>query len=366
MHRENIVTEGVSFFLGANTPQGFYSLFSELVSPRAGWRLIIIKGGPGTGKSTLMKRVAAEADKRGLYCERIYCSSDPRSLDGVIIPSLRVSIADGTSPHVLEPKYPGVCETIADLGAFRNDRKLREHREEILRLTDENKEKHAQCTRFLHAAGCAAADLAKIAADALELEKLERFVSRLSERSFGVGAGETGPSQRRFLSALTPEGIRVFYETAEALCEKKIVLHDEIGLASSMLVEGLAAGAEENGYRVIRCLCPLAPDAKTEHLLLPELSLGVFTSNRRHPFRDDAAANVQCGRFLSKNEMGMHKNRLRFTSRARDEMLAEALVRLREAKELHDELERYYVDAMDFAAVRVYTEKLLREIFEEA
>ena len=57
---------------------------------------------------------------------------------------------------------------------------------------------------------------------------------------------------------------------------------------------------------------------------------------------------------------------LRFTSRARDEMLAEALVRLREAKELHDELERYYVDAMDFAAVRDYTEKLLREIFEEA
>ena len=47
-------------------------------------------------------------------------------------------------------------------------------------------------------------------------------------------------------------------------------------------------------------------------------------------------------------------------------MLAEALVRLREAKAIHDELERYYVDAMDFAAVRDHAEKLLREIFEEA
>jgi hypothetical protein len=366
MQNDKKLSAGAAFFLGANTPGGFYSLFDELCDPADGWRLYIIKGGPGTGKSTLLKTIAAEADRRGLYCERIHCSSDPASLDGVIVPSLKLSAADGTAPHVLEPKYPGVCETIVDLGAFRNDRKLREHREEILRLTDENKEKHAQRTRLLHAAGCAAADLAKIAADALELEKLERFVDHLSARSFGIGAGDAGKPQRRFLSALTPEGIWTFYETAEALCEKKIVLHDEIGLASSMHVESLAANAAENGCRVIRCPCPLAPDAKTEHLLLPELTLGVFTSNRRHPFKGDNAANVQCSRFLSKNEMGMHKNRLRFTARARDEMLAEALVRLREAKELHDELERYYVDAMDFAAVQNYAEKLLREIFEEA
>ncbi len=364
MPMQEIVNEGATFFLGANTPQGFYSLFNELYDPRAGWRLYIIKGGPGTGKSSLMKRVAAEADRRGLYCERIRCSSDPRSLDGVIIPSLKLSVADGTAPHVLEPKYPGVSEVIVDLGAFRDDGRLRRHAEEIIRLTDENKEKHAQCTRFLNAAGCAATDLVKIAADALELEKLERFASHLCEHAFGVGAGEAQPVQRRFLSALTPEGIVLFGGAAAALCERRIVLNDEIGLPASMIVEALAVCAAENGYRVIKCPCPLAPETKTEHLLLPELSLGIFTANRRHPIRFENARTVQCSRFLSKNEMGMHRNRLRFTSRARDEMLAEALKRLQEAKALHDELEKYYIDAMNFTALNKYGEKLIAEIFE--
>ena len=63
------------FFPGSNTPDGFYSLFDGLYSPEDGWRLFIIKGGPGTGKSALMKKVAAECDRRGICCERIYCFS---------------------------------------------------------------------------------------------------------------------------------------------------------------------------------------------------------------------------------------------------------------------------------------------------
>lgn len=89
----------VDFFLGANTPQGFVSRFDQLADPAEGWRKFIIKGGPGTGKSGMMKRLAAELSSRTNRLELIHCSSDVGSLDAVIAADLKASIADGTAPH---------------------------------------------------------------------------------------------------------------------------------------------------------------------------------------------------------------------------------------------------------------------------
>lgn len=87
------------FFLGANTPQGFVSRFDQLADPDDGWRKYVIKGGPGTGKSRLMKQLAGELSHRCNKLELIYCSSDTNSLDAVIATDLKAAIADGTSPH---------------------------------------------------------------------------------------------------------------------------------------------------------------------------------------------------------------------------------------------------------------------------
>ena len=53
------------WFMGCNSQNGFYSLFGQFTRPEEGWRCILIKGGPGTGKSTLMKRVIKLALQRG-------------------------------------------------------------------------------------------------------------------------------------------------------------------------------------------------------------------------------------------------------------------------------------------------------------
>ncbi|MBO5797021.1 MAG: ATPase, partial [Clostridia bacterium] len=47
----------VRFFLGANTPGGFVGYMPESYAAGEGWRVYIIKSGPGTGKSTFMRRV---------------------------------------------------------------------------------------------------------------------------------------------------------------------------------------------------------------------------------------------------------------------------------------------------------------------
>ncbi|MCL1807743.1 MAG: hypothetical protein FWG31_08585 [Oscillospiraceae bacterium] len=88
-----------SFFLGANTPEGFRSLYGEWPGLHRLKRFYIIKGTPGNGKSGFMRRIVSKLSEKGQHCETILCSADPQSLDGVYFPSLGVAFADGTSPH---------------------------------------------------------------------------------------------------------------------------------------------------------------------------------------------------------------------------------------------------------------------------
>ena len=56
-----------TFFLGANSGSGFSSLYDQL-RPREDMRdLIVLKGGPGVGKSTFMKHIGARAEQ--LYAQ---------------------------------------------------------------------------------------------------------------------------------------------------------------------------------------------------------------------------------------------------------------------------------------------------------
>lgn len=353
-----------SYFMGANTPGGFVSLFDGLYDPAEGWRLIIIKGGPGTGKSTLMKKLAAQADSRGIYCERIYCSSDPSSLDAVILPQRKLSIADGTPPHILEPKYPGVSEVIFDLGRFRDDVSLRKNAEEILRKTDLISREHRKCVDFLAAAKSVDNDASRLLLSSLRTGLLAQFARGLSEKEIGSVTDAPGKEKKRFLNAYTPEGEVVFTRTLTDACERRIVLEDEYGVAASAVLSVMKNAALQAGQEVIRCLSPTDPQNKTEHLILPGLSLGLFTANSRRPFGARADKTVDCRRFSEPEQLKKHRSRLAFDRRAKEELLAEAVEKLRRAKKLHDELEEYYIRAMDHSAVEEETEKLIASVFD--
>ena len=93
----------VRYYLGANAPGGFYSLYDQLLAPREAEEVLILKGGAGCGKSTLMRHVAAQAEARGIPVEYIPCSGDPDSLDAILLPDRRAAIVDGTAPHGTAP-----------------------------------------------------------------------------------------------------------------------------------------------------------------------------------------------------------------------------------------------------------------------
>ncbi|MCR5484848.1 MAG: hypothetical protein K6F09_04575 [Clostridiales bacterium] len=201
------MNNGVDFFLGSNTPSGFHSFFGELYDAESDWRAFIIKGGPGTGKSGMMKKIAEECDDIGVHPERIRCASDPKSLDALIFEDAKICIADGTSPHIIEPEYPGAVENLIDLGAFWDADKLYSERNEIMDLSLKNRSLHDRCVRFLSSAASLARDLKRIGLGCAEKEKAERWASRLAARRIGSPTGKIGREKHRFLDAPTPLGI---------------------------------------------------------------------------------------------------------------------------------------------------------------
>ena len=99
---EKIGTQNVHRFFGASTPDGSVNYIDNLTE-NLSFRYFI-KGRPGTGKSTFLKRVVKCANEKGYDTEIYYCSFDKDSLDMVIVPKLDFCVFDSTAPHEMFPQ----------------------------------------------------------------------------------------------------------------------------------------------------------------------------------------------------------------------------------------------------------------------
>lgn len=353
--------KAANYFLGCSSPEGFVSFFSDLYKPDGLWKPYIIKGGAGTGKSSLMKKAACELEKRGFEVDRVHCSSDPDSLDAVICRELKFSIADGTSPHVIEPLFPGAVENIINLGENWNKSMLREKSAEIISLTGKNSLCHQRCARFLCAAGKVRYDTQKICEDAILEYKIHAYADRFSHRRFKKSNEKRGEERRIILSAVTPKGIVFYGETLNYHASEIILVDDPTIIASGLLFEELKNLALKNGYDVISCFCPLQPSGRPEHIIIPGLSLAFTRRHAEYPPVVNSRT-IHASRFLDTEKLSKHKNRLALNGRIMTELICEAAVSLREAKSIHDEIEKIYISAMDFSSADEIVQRILGDI----
>ena len=356
------MSQRTSFFLGANTPEGFVSFFDELYNPYKSCNAYIIKGGPGTGKSTLMKKIGNFLDTKGYDTSFIYCSSDEKSLDALCVPGLNLCIADGTSPHTLEPKFPGVAENIINAGEFWDKSELKKHGEKIRSLTVENSLHHRRSSGYLAAAGKLLDDNIRVCRNFIREEKINSFAVRFAARECGKSKkGEPGKKYKCFLSGITPSGCVFRDDTIEALCTRVIGIEDECSAVSNLLCEECAYQVLKRGYDVIFCHCPMRP-RECEHIIIPELSLCLLTVKKAHPIKVKCDRVIHSKRFMTDGISG-HKRKLDFNRKVAYELLLESITCLKSAKSIHDELEKIYISAMDFNAFNEYAEKLKKEIY---
>ncbi len=350
----------VTFFLGANSPAGFYSLYDQMLPPDRARRVFLLKGGAGCGKSSLMRKEAQRLEEAGEKVEYIVCSGDPGSLDAVIFPGLGAAIVDATAPHVMEPTLPGVVESYVNLGRFYDHAALAPLREEIEGATVGYQSHYKRAYRCLTAAAqLMEDDRALLLTPALEAKLAKRARGILGREVKKTGR-EPGSAVQRFLGAVSCQGQVCLFDTVDALCRKVYELSDSYGLAAGMLT-ALAAGAMAAGYDVIVCPSPLFPD-RAEHLLIPELGLGFVTSSPALAYPGRPYRRVRVDAMADGDLTRKYKARLKFSRKVSASLLDEGIAALAQAKAEHDELERFYNPHVDFDGVYFQAEEITGEL----
>ena len=349
----------IQYFLGSNSPAGFYSLYGALSDPERMERLYILKGGPGCGKSSLMRRVARHAEAAGQPVEEVLCSGDPGSLDAVLLPGLRAAVVDGTAPHVIEAACPGALDRYVDLSRFYDRAALRPIRKELLEVTARYKEHYRQAYRCLGAAGELRRNLREAAGSAEVRRRLEKRAAGIIGRELKKGGGDGG-SARRFLSALTHRGAVTLWDTVSTQAERVYELSDSSGLAHHLLAP-IWAAAQAGGHRAVACADPMFPD-RLAHLILPDLSLAFVTSTAEQPWPHRAYRHLRLDAMADGEALREQRPRLRFTRKVAAALEEEGVGCLAQAKAAHDELEGLYNPHVDFDGVYAAADRLAEEL----
>ncbi len=349
------------FLLGANSPTGFYSLYDELIDRNSARSVYILKGGPGCGKSSLLRRVGRHAQAAGLDTQYILCSGDPDSLDALILPELNTALVDGTAPHIIEPTCPGVIDHYIDLGRHYNSQGLQPHRPQILDCMAENKAAYRRCYRCLAAVGALESDLRELLTTNEITSKLVKRAKGIMSRELRQEGGQEGKVTQRFLSAVTCRGTITLWDTVETGYKRVYELWDSYGLAHELLVPILTA-ATTRGWDVIACPSPLMPD-RLEHLLIPTLGLSFVTCTKDSPYPGHSYRRLRLDSIVAAGE-SYRKNRarLRFSRKVSSALLEEAIQALGQAKAAHDALEALYNPYVDFSAVYADADALAQEL----
>ncbi len=359
----------IKVFPGGNTAYGFYSFYDHIIAPDA-TRIFVIKGGPGVGKSTFMRKIGETMLERGYDVEYHCCSSDNGSLDGVAVPAIQVALMDGTAPHIMDPKNPGVVGEIIHLGDHWNEQGLRGNKKEILAINKEMSRLFKHAYAFLAGAKLFLDEVETYYTEsgAFNMGTFDRLVLELIHEIFeGKPRLTDNPKTRRlFATAITPDGPVSHLNTVVESLGKRYIINGDDGTGKTTLVRRLMEAALARGYNVTAFHCALNPK-KVDHLVIHDLSLAVINNVEPHIYRpqegDTVIDTMTCVDPLLNEAYLAEKGASRGMYR---QCMEQAVSFINRAKNMHDKMEQYYVPYMNFDAINARREKILQRILDFA
>ena len=342
-----------SYYLGANTPKGFYSLYNEYISCPNDF-FYFIKAGPGCGKSSFMKRVGRILEKKNIKAEYIYCSADKASLDGIYFPTLNTGIVDATAPHILEPAVAGVSGSYLSLGEFYDIPRLKTVGEKIRLLNFEYKEEYKKAYNEMFSAAQLSPNSVFRSHHEL-ISKIEKRANSISAREF-KGINHNGSIiKHRFLNGFSADGHTFLSETIPSIAEKIYLVDNSFGL-SPIFMNTIFKSAKTLDTELIVCLSPETPE-EILHIIVPDLSLAFISQTADNPYPYEYTRHLRLDAMVSKDILSTERYNIKNYTKVRNLLLDTALTHFKTAKKLHDEMEQLYNPFVDFDGIYAYADK---------
>lgn len=346
-------------FCAANSGDGFISFFDTLLDEK-NKKIFYIKGGPGSGKSTLMNQIAEKTDS----AELIHCSGDPSSLDGVILHKENAVIIDATSPHSHEPQYPGVGGNLIDLGLGWDPQKM--NKERIIFLSDHKKKLYNECYSLLNSAKSMHNSVFTSLMDHTAINKLRQLGDKiLRQNALWEYCKQSATVSKRFISAISPEGLLTL-EDPILKCGKNVIMLEDRWMISPLLLSYLHQMLLKRGIDHLCSYHPLLGKNTIHHLIIPQAHLSIITKD---PYfipqlpEENIVRKIALQNAIDKDFLDSHKNKFGFIRKLEKELLLLAVERLEEAKATHMEIEAEYSLGTDYKATTYIKENLISKLF---
>lgn len=324
------------YLASANTSLGFKNCFDSINKHKNGFTYIL-KGGPGTGKSTIMKKIGNYFENKGYFVEYFYCSSDDNSLDGVKIKN--ISIVDGTSPHVVEATLPNIKDKIINVGEYISEN-VKQDKLKIEKLM----EKKASCYTLAYSYFAAIGSTIK--AEELEEKKFSKKEQKFSDVTSRVAlytkntsntSAEKQVIRTLFCSYISPTGVKSFYKDNSY---KSVIKLRGNFIKNQKVFDNLINKLNENNFSYTKFLSVFNPN-KLEAIFIHNNQTLVVCE-------DIYEAKIAC-----KNQGIINK------------LIKKVAKLLSKAKFYHKQVENYYIKNMNFDDLQTKTNSLLIEIEQQ-
>ena len=335
------------YFAAANSYRGFISYFDKFFQSKDFDKIYVLKGGPGTGKSSFMKKVSTHFYNMGCYVEEIYCSSDPHSLDGVIVRKndKAIAVLDGTAPHERDAVIPGAIDELINLGDGWDEKTLSERKKEILSLSAEK----AKCYKTAYFYLCAAGKSKEIIRHFYNLS-FDKYKAKIKAESIlaNLQQNEKPQISTRLVSSFGRYG-SYSLDTINLLSERVIGIsgsEESADIFLKIIYEKLV----EKGINFTQFKAVLSPD-DTDAILIDQDKTAIVRS---------ADGEICADEFLDLSPADQERTRTARVTHA--ELLDEARRWFAIASDMHFRLEEIYGEAMNFEKNNKLIEEKNRQI----
>lgn len=343
------------FFAAANGYNGFVSYFEKVFSPSEFDKIFILKGGPGTGKSRMMKDVIEKFINEGVICEAVLCSSDPKSLDGIILERefKKIAIIDGTAPHATDPIYPGVVEKIVNLGDFWNESLLKNNSIKIKELCNCKKNYYYNAYQYLSVAKKFSDIVYKSISSVFLNTHSEVIKTILSDLSEGEGKRKI-----RLKSAFGKEG---FFDI-QPIQTNKLKSINIVGIYGSeyLFMNEIYNKINDSNIDFTISPSPLCQD-KIDEFFFESNNLRISVGNK---IAGENTTIIDTSKFIDIKRFETIRNKLETLYKEREAMLWCATDEFKKAYDVHMELEKLYTASMNFKKNKKMLDKICVEITE--
>lgn len=356
-------------FPGGNTSQGFVSLYHNIIEPDA-TRILVIKGGPGVGKSTFMRKIGETMLERGYDVEYHCCSSDNGSLDGVCIPAIKVAMLDGTAPHVVDPKNPGAVDEIIHLGDFWDEEKMRANKDLVL-------ESNARVGRLFQIAYSNLRE-AKVIHDewksyiteSMTWPKVNEIANSILTNIFQNITPQYQQAVRErhlFGSAISPQGPVHYYETILQDVENLYLLKGEPGTGKSTILKKAVDQASLLGLDTEVFNQPFDPGLY-DVVVIPSRKTALLVNTEPLHFDPSVLPSLKFTKEYNLDDCINQEILQKYLKEVADAKVRfwrsfnRAVEYVGQAKAVHDEMENYYIPAMDFDAINAKRDETMNRV----